>query len=85
MYFPLSARDITTLRTPDLLVPVKAAEAKEIYEIAARLQQRITAIMRYAAQSGIISYNPAVDMAGVNDGETPAPPCPRLKSHFRAP
>ncbi|EJG2170743.1 integrase arm-type DNA-binding domain-containing protein [Citrobacter freundii 47N] len=63
--FPyIGLRDITTLRTPDLLVPVKAAEAKEIYEIAARLQQRITAIMRYAAQSGIISYNPAVDMAG---------------------
>ena len=47
-----------------LIYPVKTAEAKEIYEIAARLQQRITAIMRYAAQSGIISYNPAVDMAG---------------------
>lgn len=47
-----------------MLVPVKAAETKEIYEIAARLQQRITAIMRYAAQSGIISYNPAVDMSG---------------------
>ncbi|MFV7498601.1 tyrosine-type recombinase/integrase [Klebsiella michiganensis] len=63
--FPyIGLRDITTLRTPDLLVPVKAAETKEIYEIAARLQQRITAIMRYAAQSGIISYNPAVDMAG---------------------
>ncbi|GAB0631822.1 hypothetical protein MZ16F91_11000 [Escherichia coli] len=63
--FPfIGSRDITTLRTPDLLVPVKAAEAKEIYEIAARLQQRITAIMRYAAQSGIITYNPAVDMAG---------------------
>ncbi|MGC0174689.1 tyrosine-type recombinase/integrase, partial [Klebsiella pneumoniae] len=40
--FPfIGSRDITTLRTPDLLVPVKAAEAKEIYEIAARLQQRI--------------------------------------------
>jgi integrase len=35
--FPfIGSRDITTLRTPDLLVPVKAAEAKEIYEIAAR-------------------------------------------------
>ncbi len=63
--FPyIGLRDITTLRTPDLLIPVKAAETKEIYENAARLQQRITAIMRYAAQSGIISYNPAVDMAG---------------------
>ncbi|EBW9463752.1 integrase, partial [Salmonella enterica subsp. enterica serovar Panama] len=63
--FPLiGLRDITTLKTPDLLLPVKAAEAKEIFEIAARLQQRITAVMRYAAQSGIISYNPAMDMAG---------------------
>lgn len=63
--FPfIGARDITTLKTPDLLIPVKAAEAKEIYEVAARLQQRISAVMRYAAQSGIISHNPAVDMAG---------------------
>lgn len=32
--FPfIGSRDITTLRTPDLLVPVKAAEAKEIYEV----------------------------------------------------
>lgn len=63
--FPfIGSRDITALKTPDLLVPVKAAEAKEIYEIASRLQQRISAIMRFAAQSGIISYNPAVDMAG---------------------
>lgn len=63
--FPfIGSRDITSLKTPDLLVPVKAAEAKEIYEIASRVQQSISAIMRYAAQSGIISYNPAVDMAG---------------------
>ncbi|MNG54797.1 putative prophage CPS-53 integrase [compost metagenome] len=63
--FPfIGSRDIASLRTPDLLVPVKAAETKEIYEIAARLQQRISAIMRYAAQSGSISYNPAADMAG---------------------
>ncbi|ELK0301225.1 integrase arm-type DNA-binding domain-containing protein [Salmonella enterica] len=63
--FPLiGSRDITTLKTPDLLLSVKAAETKEIFEIAARLQQRISAVMRYAAQSGIISYNPAMDMAG---------------------
>lgn len=62
--FPfIGSRDITTLRTTDLLISVKAAEAKEIYEIAARLQLRIIAFMRYAALSGIISYNPAVDMA----------------------
>lgn len=63
--FPyIGSREIATLQTPDLLIPVKAAEAKEIYEIASRLQQRIYAVMRFAAQSGIITYNPAVDMAG---------------------
>ncbi|EFH8541272.1 DUF4102 domain-containing protein [Escherichia coli] len=63
--FPfIGNRDITTLNTPDLLIPVRAAEAKQIYEIASRLQQRISAVMRYAVQSGIIRYNPALDMAG---------------------
>ncbi|EOE0523019.1 tyrosine-type recombinase/integrase [Providencia stuartii] len=63
--FPyIGLRDITTLKTPDLLIPIRAAESKEIYEIAARLQQRISAVMRYAVQSGIIGYNPAIDTAG---------------------
>ncbi|MCX1567836.1 tyrosine-type recombinase/integrase, partial [Escherichia coli] len=53
--FPfIGNRNITTLNTPDLLIPVRAAEAKQIYEIASRLQQRISAVMRYAVQSGII-------------------------------
>ncbi len=57
--FPyIGLRDITTLKTPDLLIPIRAAESKEIYEIAARLQQRISAVMRYAVQSGIIGYKP---------------------------
>ncbi|QXB05513.1 integrase arm-type DNA-binding domain-containing protein [Providencia rettgeri] len=63
--FPyIGLRDITTLKTPDLLIPIRAAESKEIYEIAARLQQRIAAVMRYAVQSGIIGYNPAIDTTG---------------------
>lgn len=63
--FPyIGLRDITTLKPPDLLIPIRAAESKEIYEIAARLQQRISAVMRYAVQSGIIGYNPAIDTAG---------------------
>ncbi|MFJ5692210.1 tyrosine-type recombinase/integrase, partial [Providencia stuartii] len=63
--FPyIGLRDITTLKTPDLLIPIRAAESKEIYEIAALLQQRISAVMRYAVQSGIIGYNPAIDTAG---------------------
>ncbi|AMH12975.2 DUF4102 domain-containing protein [Citrobacter sp. FDAARGOS_156] len=63
--FPyIGLRDITSFETPDLIVPVKAAEAKGIYEMAARVQQRIKATMRYAIQSGIIKYNPAIDMGG---------------------
>ncbi len=33
-------------------------------EVASRLQQRTTAIMRYAVQSGLLDYNPAQEMAG---------------------
>lgn len=33
-------------------------------EVAARLQQRTTAIMRFAVQSGLIDYNPAQKIAG---------------------
>ncbi|HBQ2848199.1 TPA: site-specific integrase, partial [Klebsiella pneumoniae] len=33
-------------------------------EVAARLQQRTTAIMRYAVQNGLIDYNPAQEMSG---------------------
>ncbi|EAM9237594.1 integrase arm-type DNA-binding domain-containing protein [Salmonella enterica] len=81
--FPsIGSRDIKTLKTPDLLVPVKKAESKEIYETASRLQQRISAVMRYAAQSGIIDYNPAIDMAGalatVEREHRPALPLHRL-------
>ncbi len=47
-----------------MLIPIRAAENKEIYEITAHLQQRIATIMRYAVQSDIIGYNPAIDIAG---------------------
>ncbi|SFI68526.1 hypothetical protein SAMN05421680_1031, partial [Xenorhabdus mauleonii] len=34
------------------------------HNIAQRLQQRVTAIMRYATQNDILTSNPANDMAG---------------------
>ncbi len=55
---------ISDLKTRDLLTPIKVVEASMRYEVAARLQQRTTAIMRYAVQSGLIDYNPAQEMAG---------------------
>ncbi|WP_439412482.1 tyrosine-type recombinase/integrase [Enterobacter ludwigii] len=63
--FPtLGKCDIANLTTRDLLVPVKAVEAKEHLETANRLQQRIGAIMRYAVQNAYINYNPSHDMKG---------------------
>ncbi|ECE1413753.1 DUF4102 domain-containing protein [Salmonella enterica] len=56
--------DITRLSTRDLLVPIRAAEAAGHAETAARLKQRITAIMRYAVQEAIITHNAALDLEG---------------------
>ncbi|MGJ0127919.1 tyrosine-type recombinase/integrase [Pantoea sp. RHCKP32] len=63
--FPnIGKRSIEELKTRDLLVPIKIVEATGRFEVASRLQQRTTAIMRYAVQSGMIDYNPAQEMAG---------------------
>jgi len=63
--FPIIGnRNITELKTRDLLIPLKRAEATGHLELAARLQQRITAIMRYAVHNALIEQNPAYDLAG---------------------
>ncbi|WP_313508015.1 integrase arm-type DNA-binding domain-containing protein [Kosakonia sacchari] len=56
--------NIAELKTRDLLIPIKAVEMSGRLEVAARLQQRTTAIMRFAVQSGLIDYNPAQEIAG---------------------
>ncbi|EPW6174667.1 tyrosine-type recombinase/integrase [Escherichia coli] len=63
--FPaIGSRNIAELGTRDLLIPIKAVEKSGCLEVASRLQQRTTAIMRYAVQSGLIDYNPAQEIAG---------------------
>ncbi|MGE9627221.1 phage integrase central domain-containing protein, partial [Escherichia coli] len=64
LFAALGERNIAELKTRDLLAPIKAVEMSGRLEVAARLQQRTTAIMRYAVQSGLIDYNPAQEMAG---------------------
>lgn len=64
MFFAIGKRSIEELNTRDLLAPIKVVEATGRFEVASRLQQRTTAIMRYAVQSGLIDYNPAQEMAG---------------------
>ncbi|KER01732.1 integrase arm-type DNA-binding domain-containing protein [Photorhabdus temperata] len=63
--FPhIGTLDISTLRTSHLLAPIKAVDADGKHDIAQRLQQRVTAIMRYAVQNDILESSPANDMAG---------------------
>lgn len=64
LFSTIGKRSIEELKTRDLLAPIKAVEATGRLEVASRLQQRTTAIMRYAVQSGLIDYNPAQEMAG---------------------
>lgn len=56
--------DARKLRTSQLLAPIKAVDATGKHDTAHRLQQRVTAIMRYGVQNDIIEVNPANDMAG---------------------
>ncbi|ENZ7657488.1 integrase arm-type DNA-binding domain-containing protein [Klebsiella aerogenes] len=63
--FPaIGKRNIADLKTRDLLVPIKAVELSGRLEVASCLQQRTTAIMRYAVLSGLLDYNPAQEMVG---------------------
>ncbi|EFJ9140786.1 tyrosine-type recombinase/integrase [Escherichia coli] len=63
--FPVIGKSyIASLKTKDLLAPIKAVARTGRLEVAMRLKQRTTAIMTYAVQNGIIDYNPAQDMAG---------------------
>lgn len=63
--FPFIGKfNIAELKTRDLLAPIKAVEKSGRLEVASRLQQRTSAIMRYAVQSGLTDYNPAQEMAG---------------------
>ncbi|ENM2867230.1 integrase arm-type DNA-binding domain-containing protein [Citrobacter koseri] len=86
--FPaIGKRSIEELKTRDLLAPIKVVEATGRLEIASRLQQRTTGIMRYAVQSGLIDYNPAQEMAGAvassNRAHRPALELKRLPELLR--
>lgn len=56
--------DARTLRTSQLLNPIKVVDASGKHDVAQRLQQRVTAIMRYGVQNDLLQSNPANDMVG---------------------
>ena len=52
------------LKTKDLLEPLKVVEQNGHLNLASRLRQRVTSIMRYAVQNDLIGRNPAQDLFG---------------------
>jgi len=60
----IGSSDIRKLKTSNLLAPIKAVDASGKHDVAQRLQQRVTAIMRYAVQNDYIDSNPAVVYGG---------------------
>ncbi|MEQ9915462.1 integrase arm-type DNA-binding domain-containing protein [Pectobacterium aroidearum] len=57
-------RHIADLKTKDLLEPLKVVEQNGHLDLASRLRQRVTDIMRYAVQNDLIERNPAQDLSG---------------------
>ena len=79
--FPdIGNRDVTELATGDLLVPIKKVEALGYLEVATRVKQYVTSILRYAVQQQLIRYNPAYDLEGsIQKSETEHRPALELE------
>ncbi|WP_038910185.1 tyrosine-type recombinase/integrase [Dickeya dadantii] len=64
--FPaIGAMDIAQVETRHLAQLVKAIDDKGVHDVAGRVRQHLTKIMRHAVQQGVIKYNPAYDLDGV--------------------
>lgn len=56
---------VADINTPMLLRVVKSIEERGAIDVASRTQQRITSILRYAVQHGMIEHNPGLNLRGV--------------------
>lgn len=64
--FPdIGAMDITEVETRHLAQLVRTIDDKGVHDVAGRVRQHLTKIMRHAVQQGTIKYNPAYDLDGV--------------------
>ncbi len=78
---------ITELTAPIILRTIKKIEKRGAVETAARVLQRISAVIRYAIQTGRAINNPATDLIGVVSAvkveHRPAMPRSELPEFFR--
>jgi integrase len=56
---------IEEITPPIILKVLRVIEKRGAYVIASKVLQRITAVLRYAVQTGLITSNPATEMKGV--------------------
>ena len=60
----IGPRPITDITPPEVLDLLRRIEGRGATDTAHRVQQRITAVFRYAIQTGRATYNPGQDMKG---------------------
>lgn len=56
---------VADINTPLLLKVIKKIEKRGALDVASRAQQRITSILKYAVQHGMIEHNPGLNLKGV--------------------
>jgi len=64
----IGQRPITDVTPPEVLALLRKIEARGVRDLAHRALQRITAVFRYAIQTGRATYNPGQDMKGALKG-----------------
>jgi integrase len=63
--FPrLGSRPIVQITAPEILDVLRVVEKRQALDVAGRVRQRVNAVFRYAIHSGILTHNPAADLAG---------------------
>ena len=60
----IGLKNIETISPPEILKILRKIESRGSLEIAKKVLQRLSAIFRYAIQTGRSIYNPAADMQG---------------------
>ncbi|EAA6073690.1 integrase [Salmonella enterica subsp. enterica] len=64
--FPyVGEKNIAKIETFHLAELIKAIDNKGVHDVAGRVRQYLTKIMRYAVQQGLIHYNPAFDLEDI--------------------
>lgn len=64
--FPrIGTMDIARIETCHLAQLIRSVDDKGVHDVAGRVRQYLTKIMRHAVQQGLLKYNPAYDLEGV--------------------